>query len=159
MWAIIKDWPSARYLAVVLAGIAPALLSFAATTNASDTQARASRSLNVTDEAHLHVTNSEGAYLVEEGAASGALRGTVEVDFNIGVTVTGSFTIYVRGGGSISGHGSARLRTTGTYASFGGNMSVSYGTGRYAHAHRRCGHPDHRDAQLLTLRAAGDDTR
>jgi hypothetical protein len=127
--------PACR-LAAVLAGIAAAVLPFAATSDASDTaHARASRTLNVTDEAHLHVTGTEGAYLTEEGAASGALRGTVKVDLNIGVTVNGSFTIYVRGGGSISGHGSARLRSTGTYASFAGSMSVSHGTGRYAHAH------------------------
>jgi hypothetical protein len=94
-----------------------------------------SRTLNVTDEAHLHVTHSSGSLLQEEGDARGALPGTVRVSFRVGVSVSGSFTIYPRGGGSISGTGSARLRSGGRYASFGGSISVNHGTGRYAHAH------------------------
>lgn len=95
----------------------------------------AARTLNVTDTAHLHLTGTSGSLLIEEGPASGALPGTVGVHFRIGATVSGSFTIYPRGGGSISGHGSATLRSAGTYASFGGSMSVSGGSGRYAKAH------------------------
>jgi len=59
----------------------------------------------------------------------------VKVRFTVGATVSGSFTIYPRGGGTITGHGSAQLHSTGVYASFGGSMTVSHGTGRYAHAH------------------------
>lgn len=97
--------------------------------------ASAARMLNVTDEAHLRLTGTAGSLLLEEGAARGALAGTVKVRFTVGASVSGSFTIYPRGGGSITGQGSARLRSTGNYASFGGSMSVSHGTGRYAHAH------------------------
>jgi hypothetical protein len=93
------------------------------------------RTLNVTDEAHLHVTHSSGSLLQEEGNATGALPGTVRVSFRVATSVSGSFTIYPRGGGSISGAGSARLHSNGSYASFGGSISVSHGTGRYAHAH------------------------
>ncbi len=96
---------------------------------------RAARTLNVADEAHLRLTGTQGEVLLEEGPAKGALPGTVKVRFAVGATVSGSFTIYPHGGGSISGHGTARLRSTGTNASFGGTMSVSHGTGRYAHAH------------------------
>jgi hypothetical protein len=101
--------------------------------------ARAARTLNVTDEAHLRLAGTSGSTLIEEGPASGALPGTVRVRFTVGASISGSFTIYPRGGGSISGQGSARLHSTGTYASFGGSMSVSHGTGRYAHAHGRGG--------------------
>jgi hypothetical protein len=97
--------------------------------------ANAARTLDVTDEAHLHLTGTSGEILEEEGSATGALPGKVRARFAVGSSITGSFTFYPRGGGSISGHGSARLRSTGTYASFGGTMSVSHGTGRYAHAH------------------------
>jgi hypothetical protein len=96
---------------------------------------RAARTLNVADEAHLRLTGTQGEVLLEEGPAKGALPGTVKVRFAVSSTITGSFTIYPRGGGSISGRGTARLHSTGTYASFGGSMSVSHGTGRYAHAH------------------------
>jgi hypothetical protein len=97
--------------------------------------ARPARTLNVADEARLHLTSTQGEVLLEEGPAKGALPGTVKVRFAVGATISGSFTIYPHGGGSISGHGTARLHSTGTYASFGGTMSVSHGTGRYTHAH------------------------
>ncbi len=97
--------------------------------------ARAARTLNVTDEAHLHLVHSSGELLVEEGPATGALAGTVHVRVRVSETVSGSFTIYARGGGSITGYGSARLRSTGKYSSFGGTLTVSHGTGRYVHAH------------------------
>jgi hypothetical protein len=96
---------------------------------------RAARTLNVTDEAHLHVVHTDGELLEEEGPATGALPGTVRVRFHVGSAVSGAFTIYPRGGGSITGQGSARLHSTGAYASFGGYVSVSHGTGRYAHIH------------------------
>jgi hypothetical protein len=102
---------------------------------ASSDRARAARTLNVSDEAHLHLASTQGEALFEEGPATGALPGTVKVRLTVGATVSGSFTIYPRGGGSITGRGSAQLHSTGAYASFGGSMTVSRGTGRYAHAH------------------------
>jgi hypothetical protein len=118
---------------VVLAG---ALCWIAAAQAASvRPTARAARTLNVTDEARLHVTHTNGELLEEEGPATGALPGTVHVRFRIGASVSGTFSIYPRGGGSITGQGSARLRSTGTYASFGGSVLVSHGTGRYAHVY------------------------
>jgi hypothetical protein len=117
-------------LALGLAG----LVWVCAARAASVPPARTARMLNVTDEARLHLTNTEGEVIEEGGPVRGALPGTLRVRLAIGANVTGSFTFYARGG-SISGHGSARLNTTGTYASFGGTLTVSHGTGRYAHAH------------------------
>ena len=97
--------------------------------------ARTAHTLNVTDEAHLHVVHTDGELLEEEGRATGALPGTIYVRFQIGSSVSGSFTIYSYSGGSITGHSSAKLRSTGTYASFGGSVSVSHGTGRYTYVH------------------------
>lgn len=108
-------------------------------TSASASSAGAARTLNVTDEAHLRIIHTSGELLEEEGPATGALPGTVRVRFRIGATVSGTFTIYPRTGGSISGQGSAQLHSTGTYASFGGSMTVNHGTGRYDHAHGRGG--------------------
>lgn len=98
-------------------------------------RARPARTLKVTDTAHMRLLRSSGAQLIEEGPVSGTLPGTAKINFEVGPTVTGRFTIYARGGGSISGHGSATLHSSGLYASFGGSMSVSHGSGRYAHAH------------------------
>jgi hypothetical protein len=98
--------------------------------------AHAARALNVKDEGHLHLAGKpSGAEIVEEGAVTGTLPGTVKVRFNVGATVSASFTIYPRGGGSISGHGSGALHSSSVYATFGGSLSVTGGTGRFRHAH------------------------
>ncbi len=98
------------------------------------TRARTARTLKVTDTAHLHYVKSPGSRLLEEGTANGQLPGTVKVWLNVGPTVTATFTIHARSG-SITGHGSGTLHSSGEFASFGGSMTVTQGTGRYTHAH------------------------
>jgi hypothetical protein len=136
------------------------LLSLSPTTAASGIStpvARSARTLNATDEAQLHLTGTSGSLFLEEGSAKGALPGTVKVRFTVAATVSGSFTIYPLGGGSIIGHGSARLHSTGTYASFGGSMSVNHGTGRYVHAHGSGGFYGilNRRTDALTIQTTG----
>jgi hypothetical protein len=97
--------------------------------------ARAARSLRVDDTGHLHLLNASNSILLEEGPVSGTLPGRTRVRLDVGANVTASFTIDSRGGGSISGYGSAALHNSSRYSSFGGSLSVSHGTGRYAHAH------------------------
>ncbi len=97
--------------------------------------ARAAQVLNVKDEGHLHSVRSSGSELVEEGPVSGTIPGKVKVSFNIEATVTAKFTIYANGGGSISGHGGGALHSTNVYSTFGGSLTVTGGSGRYAHAH------------------------
>jgi hypothetical protein len=96
--------------------------------------ARATHTLYVKDTGYLHYVSAAGALLVEEGHAYGSLPGRLRVRMNVGPTVTASFTTYLSGG-SISGHGTATLRTAGTYDTFGGTLTITGGTGRYAHAH------------------------
>jgi hypothetical protein len=102
---------------------------------APSASARAAHVVSAADTAYLHMVGESGSLIAEEGSATGGFPGKVKARFGIGATVTASFTIYPRGGGSISGHGSATLHSSGAYATFGGTMSVSHGTGRYAHAH------------------------
>jgi hypothetical protein len=98
--------------------------------------ARAVRVMEVKDEGHLHLASKpSGSLIDEEGSVAGTLPGTVKVRFNVGATVSAQFTIYARGGGSISGHGSGALHSTGEYSTFGGSLSVTSGTGRFAGAH------------------------
>jgi hypothetical protein len=99
------------------------------------TAAHASRTLNATDTAHLHYVRSSGSLLYEEGSASGTLPGRMRAYLNIGASVSATFTIYVRGGGTIKGRGTAKPHGTGIYESFAGSLAASGGTGRYAHAH------------------------
>jgi hypothetical protein len=96
---------------------------------------RAAHTLSVRDEGHLHLVSSSGSNLIEEGPISGTIPGRARVSFNVGPTVYASFTIYVQSGGSISGRGHGALHSTSAYSTFGGSLSVTHGTGRYAHAY------------------------
>jgi hypothetical protein len=125
-------------VAIVAGAVAAAGLLWGGTALASrgaPSPARAARTLDVRNESHMHLVHESGSLLLEEGPATGTLPGSVKVRFDVGATVSAYFTIYPRGGGSIAGHGSGALHSTGTYASFGGTLSVTGGTGRYAHAH------------------------
>jgi hypothetical protein len=84
--------------------------------------------------AHLRYLTARGAYLLEEGSASGPLAGIVKARVRFTADISGSFAFYPHGG-SISGYGSAKLHESGPYVSFGGTVTITGGTGRYVHAH------------------------
>jgi hypothetical protein len=96
--------------------------------------AYAAHLLNATDTAHLRYVSSSGSLLFDEGKATGTLPGNMRVHLDLGTTFTGTFTIYTSGG-TIKGHGSAAPHGSGTYESFSGTLTVTGGSGRYAHAH------------------------
>jgi hypothetical protein len=96
--------------------------------------ARAAYTLDGTDSAHLHLAHEYEATLYEEGYATGAAPGYLRAQLKVGATFTGWVTIYTRGG-SIIGYGSAKPHGEGRYQSFGGSLTVTRGTGRYAHIH------------------------
>lgn len=124
---------------LVIGALALAARSAGAHSTRAPTAVRSAHKLDVSDTAHLHYIRSSGSLLFEEGSASGTLPGKMQVHCDVGPTVTASFTIYVRGGGTISGHGTAKAHGSGRYESFGGSLTVTGGTGRYAHAHGHAG--------------------
>jgi hypothetical protein len=142
-------------IALLAASVAVMLLSSDARGEGAR-RAHDARTLNVTDTAHLRYVRSSGSALVEEGAATGGLPGTVKVSIDVGATVSASFAIYAHGG-SLIGEGSGKLHGTGVYASFGGSMTVSRGTGRYAHAHGHGGFYGtiNRNTYALTVQTTG----
>jgi hypothetical protein len=101
-------------------------------------RAHAARALKASDTAHLRYLSASGSLLLEEGQTTGTLPGRMRAHVNVGATFSGSFTIYTSYG-SITGRGSAIPHGSGTYESFAGTLSVSGGSGRYAHAHGRAG--------------------
>ena len=112
--------------------------------------------LRATDTAHLKYLSASGAVLHEKGGASGTLPGQMRADVRIGAQFSGSFTIYAKGG-SISGHGTATPHGSGVYESFDGTLTVTGGSGRYAHAHgtaRLYGTFD-RDGYALVVQTVG----
>jgi hypothetical protein len=112
----------------------------ASSVSASGPVASLSRTLNATDTGHLKYIpkDSEGATLVEEGAATGKLPGRMRARLKIEGTFSGSFVLSTVGG-TIKGHGTATPSGSGRYESFRGSLVVSGGTGRYAHAHGKAG--------------------
>ncbi len=98
----------------------------------------ASHALSATDTAHLRYIRASGSELFEEGSASGSLPGKMDVQAEVGPTLKASFTVFVHGG-TIKGRGTAKAHGSGRYESFAGTLTVTGGTGRYAHAHGHAG--------------------
>lgn len=98
-------------------------------------RARASRArtLRATDRATLHYVSSTVDVFYETGRASGTLPGFMRVHMRLGSKFSGRYVIQTAGG-SISGSGSATPHGSGTYESFAGTITVTGGTGRFAHA-------------------------
>jgi hypothetical protein len=94
--------------------------------------------LKASDTAHLRYLSASGSLLFEEGQTTGTLPGRMRAHVNVGASFSGSFTIYTPYG-SIVGHGSATPHGSGTYESFAGSLTVSGGSGRYAHARGHAG--------------------
>jgi len=127
-----------RSVALIGTGILAAAMAAGASGSASGRPAaRTARVLSVRDEGRLHFTKSSGEVIIDEGRASGSFPGWIRARFlyNGEPTVTAHFTIS-GAGGSISARGSGRLSSpTSPSPSFHGTMSVTGGTGRYAHIH------------------------
>jgi hypothetical protein len=142
----LKRWRMGAAMGALLLGM---LASAAA-------DAHASRTLKATDTAHLRYVSASGSLLREEGKASGTLPGSMRASVNVGATISGNFTIYTRGG-SIKGHGSATPHGSGVYESFAGSVTVTGGTGRYAHAHGHTGlyGTFNRNTYALTIQTTG----
>ncbi len=101
--------------------------------------AHAARVLNVRDEGHLHFIRASGSLLIDEGRAGGSFPGTVKVRFLYDgePNVSAQFTIS-GSGGSISARGTGRLSSpVSATPSFKGAMTITGGSGRYAHIHGR----------------------
>ena len=145
MIANLKHWKIGAASIATLLG----MLAFSA-------PAAVARSVKATDTGHLHYVSASGSLLLEEGRASGTLPGSMRVHLNVGVTLSGNFTIYTRGG-TIKGHGSATPHGSGVYESFAGSLIATGGTGRYTHAHGRAGlyGTFNRNTYALTVQTTG----
>jgi hypothetical protein len=103
----------------------------------AQTQAHAARSTSVRDEGNLRFIHSSGSTLSDEGTATGTIPGRVKVLFtyNGNPTVGAQITIYGHAG-QIHAHATAKLSSpTSPNPSFKGTLTITGGTGRYAHAH------------------------
>jgi hypothetical protein len=134
-----RDHRSPR-LAVLLAMTAASLGASAADAplgadGARGPDARATRSVSVSELGKLRLISKHGFTLDERGTASGTIKGTITVQLKIvsSSRVTAEVTIYPAGG-SIAGHGTASYHQGKPASSFAGSLAVARGSGSYAHA-------------------------
>lgn len=98
--------------------------------------ALSSRTITLSETAHLHLTSKHSFTLNEEGQASGTIRGTIYIHLHLSNNhggVSAEVSIYPRGG-SLTGSGSATYRVEGAEAVFSGKLAIARGTGSYLHA-------------------------
>jgi hypothetical protein len=131
--------PASMALALTVLGVAAAAQGIGAPAWGAwrAPAAQAARVISVRDEGHLLFISSSGSQLLDQGQASGTVPGSVRVEFtyNGSPAVKAQFTIYGRGG-SIRGQASGTLNNpVSPSPSFRGALSITGGTGRYAHAH------------------------
>jgi hypothetical protein len=103
---------------------------------ASGATAVAARTMNLNENGRLHETSHHGTHLNFQGAASGTIRGTIYIHLDVTSQnrVSAEVNIYPSNG-SLTGTSTAGYRAVGGQATFSGTMSISRGTGTYAHAH------------------------
>jgi hypothetical protein len=106
------------------------------TGGASGATAVAARTITLNESGRLHLTSHHGFHLNEQGTASGTIRGSIYIHLTVSSTnrVTAEVSIYPSNG-SLTGYGTANYRSNGGQATFSGTLSISRGSGSYAHAH------------------------
>jgi hypothetical protein len=124
---------------VSLAGLVAiaAVAALAAVAPASEgSPAHTARTVSVKDEARLHLVKSSGSLLIDEGTASGSFpgRSLVRFTYNGSPSVGAQITIYGHFG-NIQARGAGQLSSpTSPSPSFRGTLTITGGSGRYAHA-------------------------
>lgn len=127
MWLV----PVAGALGVV-AGLAPSAPAH------SGPNARAARTLAFNVSSNLHLIGHPGHVLNEQGTFSGSQSGTIAIRFTSVTSTSGGATFAAySSAGAISGQTTTKGRVVGAKVYFTGVMSVTGGSGRYAHAYGR----------------------
>jgi hypothetical protein len=124
-------------VAVLLGAFPATLASGTPYVKSKSPDARTARSISIDDKSKLHRVQVIGNTLIEEGNAEGTLKGRVKIRLNLEAersSATSHFAMYLSGG-DLLGHANGKA-TAGKegWESFGGEMWIDDGTGRYAHA-------------------------
>jgi hypothetical protein len=135
---VVLGSPTRRGLAAGAIGLLAASVATLAlsTGGASGTIARAAHTITLNESGRLHLTSHHTTHLNLQGTASGTIRGTIYIHLNVTSPsrVSAEVSIYPSSG-SLTGLSTASYRANGGQATFSGTMSISRGSGRYAHAH------------------------
>ena len=124
-----------RRWAIAVAAISALFGASAASATTAVPIGRTARTTTVSDTGRLHLVSKSGSSFSERGTATGTLPGAVNAHFVLRVTeATGTVTINARGG-SLTLALDAFAQSAGSVARLNGTMTVTHGTGKYAHAH------------------------
>lgn len=85
--------------------------------------------------AQLRVLSRQGIVFNEQGPASGTFKCTLTLRLTAKVTHVGIQFSADPSGGSLRGEGSANVQAEGAVGRVTGTVSITGGSGRYAHAH------------------------
>jgi hypothetical protein len=98
--------------------------------------AGSARVLRVRDEGRVHFVRSSGSQIIDEGPIGGTLRGSTRVRFTYdGSPDVGARFVIWGSGWSLGGYASGRLSNPASPdPSFRGSLTLTSGSGRYAHA-------------------------
>jgi len=101
----------------------------------STTNAGAARTVSLHEHASLHITKREGSDLEARGAATGTLAGSLDLHIVVDSAdrMSASF-VGSSHAGTLSGRGQSSYVVSGNVLSYTGTVSISRGTGSYAHA-------------------------
>lgn len=95
------------------------------------------RTTPISDKAKLHLLVANGETLTEEGTATGTLPGHVKIRLTLHITTrtaNSSFRLHLSSGW-LTGTGKGKANSgQGSWESFGGSLTITGGSGRYAHA-------------------------
>jgi hypothetical protein len=96
----------------------------------------AARTMAFNLNSNLHLVGRPGHVLNEQGTFSGSQSGTIAIRFMSVTSTSGeaTFVAYPRGGGWVSGRTSTKGRVVGANVYFSGSMTITGGSGRWAHA-------------------------
>jgi hypothetical protein len=96
--------------------------------------ARDARTVDLVENAQLHLIHEAGSTLNEKGQATGTFNAPVTCQLTLSANhVTAAFVVYPRGG-SISGIAHAHFIVKGSTAYYGGTFVITHGSGSYKHA-------------------------
>jgi hypothetical protein len=97
--------------------------------------AAAAREIFLQETGHLHSVGEIGETVNEQGRATGTFNCAISVRLTFVSATRGTATFTVKPkGGTVTGSGTARVKTEGANDYFGGTISIAHGTGSYAHA-------------------------
>jgi hypothetical protein len=116
--------------------IAASTIALAAAAHSAPPQARIAASLH--EHAALRLVHHAHSELVESGRSSGTFACPVQLTVKLGNNSASlGYRMSCAGKGSLSGSGQASYYVAGAVARMNGHLTLTQGTGRYAHASAR----------------------